>query len=61
MLLAKSNANTGHHELGIAALEKVRACVELKRQKELELVRKRDEEEEKLRQQVLAICGKEEA
>ena len=28
----------GHHELGIAALEKVRACVELKHQKELELI-----------------------
>ena len=38
MLLAKLNVNTGHHELGIAALEKVRACVELKRQKELELI-----------------------
>ena len=50
-----------HHELGIAALEKVRTCVELKHQKELELIRKRDEEEEKLRQKVLAICGKEEA
>ena len=50
-----------HHELGIAALEKVRACVELKHQKELELIRKRDEEEEKLRQKVLAIHGKEEA
>ena len=57
MLLAKLNVNTGHHELGI----KARACVELKRQKELELVRKRDEEEEKLRQKVLAIHGKEEA
>ena len=50
----------GHHELGTAALEKVRACVELKRQKELEAVRKRDEEEEKLRQKVLAIREKEE-
>ena len=28
----------GHHELGIDALEKVRACVELKHQKELELI-----------------------
>ena len=28
----------GHHELGIAALEKVRACVELKHQKELGVI-----------------------
>ena len=28
----------GHHELGIAALEKVRTCVELKCQKELKAV-----------------------
>ena len=39
----------------------LRACVELKHQKELELIWKRDEEEEKLRQKVLAIHGKEEA
>ena len=28
----------GYHKLGMAALEKVRACVELKCQKELELM-----------------------
>ena len=51
----------GHHELGAAALEKVRACVELKHQKELGVIWKRDEEEEKLQQKVLAVCEKEEA
>ena len=47
-------------KIGLTALEKVRACHELKRQKELELIRKRDEEEEKLRQKVLAVLQKEE-
>ena len=50
----------GHHELGTAALEKVRACVELKCQKELKAVWKRDEVEEKLWQKVLAVHEKEE-
>ena len=44
----------------MTALEKVRACHELKHQKELELIQKRDEEEEKLWQKVLAVHQKEE-
>ena len=51
----------GHHELGMTALQKVRACVELKCQKELEALRKRDEEEKMLQQKVLAVCQKEQA
>jgi len=52
--------STRHHELGMAALEKVRACIELKHQKELETACKRDEEEETLQQMVLAVHEKEE-
>ena len=37
-----------HHELGSTALEKVRACTELKQQRELKAVQKREEEEDKL-------------
>ena len=38
--------SAGHHELGRAALEKVRLCIEARRQKEVESVRKKEEEEE---------------
>ena len=44
----------------MAALEKVRACIELKHQKELKTAQKRDEEEKKLQQNMLAVCEKEE-
>ena len=45
----------------MTALQKVRACVELKYQKELEALHKRDEEEKKLQQKVLAVHQKEQA
>ena len=48
----------GHHELGSTALEKVRACTELKRQRDIEAVQKREEEEDKLQQRVLVVCEK---
>jgi len=51
--------STRHHELGMAALEKVRACIELKHQKELKTAQKRDEEEKKLQQNMLAVYEKE--
>ena len=51
----------GNHELGMTALQKVRACVELKCQKELKALPKRDEEEKKLQQKVLAVHQKEQA
>ena len=50
----------GHHELGTTALEKVCMCVEGKRQKEIEAAQKKEEEENKLRQKVLAVHQKEE-
>ena len=53
--------SAGHHKLGRAALEKVQQCVEVRRQREVESVRKKEEEEEKLRPQVLGVCQKEEA
>ena len=37
-LMAGVFVATGHHELGLTALEKVIACHELKHQKELELI-----------------------
>ena len=37
-LMAEVFIAAGHHELGAAALEKVRACVELKHQKELGVI-----------------------
>jgi len=51
----------GHHKLGTTALEKDHMCVEAKRQKEIEAAQKKEEEENKLRQKVLAVCQKEEA
>jgi len=59
-LMAGVFVATGHHELGLTALEKVIACHELKHQKELELIWKRDEEEEKLWQKMLVVHQKEE-
>ena len=53
--------SAGHHKLGRMALEKVQQCVKVRRQKEVESVRKKEEEEERLRQKVLAVHQKEEA
>ena len=60
-LMAGVFVSAGHHELGTTALEKVRMCTELKRQKEVEASQKKEEEEEKLRQKMLAVHQKDEA